>query len=247
METNPTHFYPYNPLGFNIMTTKLPELLNPPLTAEYDLAWMETLSGQQVCLTVPEESTIDLWDICTGLSRQCRYVGQCRKFYSVAEHSLKVYQHAQMLGYAGLLPGHVGTPIDINDNFDLVLGLLLHDAHEYILHDLSRVIKYIFKQYTGIYTLMAERVQNAIHSKFGVVLNSEELSIISQADCAVFQLEAYHLMPSRGRGWKLNYDPAIVTPHIEPTDGTCYFPLERDPASMEYVAEFFHNKISDYL
>lgn len=66
---------------------------------------------------------IDLVDIAHGLSNRCRFNGQCKRFYSVAAHSLRV---------AELVPR------------ELRLQALLHDASEAYLFDMPAPLKVFF-------------------------------------------------------------------------------------------------------
>ncbi|MCW1410872.1 MULTISPECIES: hypothetical protein [Rhizobium] len=52
-------------------------------------------SGNWFDLLDPWGSAFTIFDIAQGLSNICRYAGQCKKFYSVAEHSIHVCETAQ--------------------------------------------------------------------------------------------------------------------------------------------------------
>src|ERR1700710_1218663 len=51
----------------------------------------------------PWSSEFTLEDIAHGLANICRYAGQCRSFYSVAEHSIHVSQTATGFEYEALM------------------------------------------------------------------------------------------------------------------------------------------------
>ena len=72
--------------------------------------------GKIVDLANPSDYDVDINHIAIALSRQCRFNGNTRKFYSVAQHSLYV---------ASLLPE------------DIKIYGLLHDAHEAFLGDIT--------------------------------------------------------------------------------------------------------------
>ena len=69
-------------------------------------AWIQGTAGQQerraMVITPldlrPEQ--IDLDDIARSLGFICRYTGRTRRFYSVAEHSVIVYEAAKALGFS---------------------------------------------------------------------------------------------------------------------------------------------------
>src|SRR5271166_4350924 len=89
----------------------------------------------------PRPEQICIEDIAHGLSMLCRFVGQCRFFFSVAEHSIAV---------ARLLPAN------------LKLFGLLHDASEAYLADLPRPVKAGLPEYKAIET----NVERVIAEKF---------------------------------------------------------------------------------
>ena len=53
---------------------------------------MQTLSGRVFDYAKPHKSMIHISDIANALSMTCRYAGQVRRFYSVAEHSVLCYK-----------------------------------------------------------------------------------------------------------------------------------------------------------
>src|SRR5262245_14828098 len=66
-----------------------------PTIMLYSGAWFDFLA--------PSESAFTIEDIAHGLSNICRYSGQCKRFYSVAEHSLLVSEVAEGFEFAALL------------------------------------------------------------------------------------------------------------------------------------------------
>ncbi|MCI0588928.1 MAG: phosphohydrolase [Planctomycetes bacterium] len=86
---------------------------------------------------------IDVRDVAHGLSNVCRFAGQCPRFYSVAEHCVRMSRRTS--------PG-------------LELEALMHDAAEAYLSDLPRPVK------TGIpgYRRAEKRLTRAIRDRFGL-------------------------------------------------------------------------------
>src|SRR5689334_25068051 len=76
-------------------------------------------SGAWFDFAAPHDSPFTIEDIAHGLANICRYSGQCRRFYSVAEHALLVAETA-----AGF-----------------ELEALMHDAAEAFLGDITRPLK----------------------------------------------------------------------------------------------------------
>lgn len=72
-----------------------------------------TVSNKRIDLNDPQPGLISIGDIACGLARICRYGGQMREFYSVAQHALLV---------AALLPKRIHFPAINHDNSEAVLG-----------------------------------------------------------------------------------------------------------------------------
>ena len=82
--------------------------------------YVSTYTGKQFFPLDPQQDQVDIEDIAHGLAYQCRFNGQTRYFYSVAQHSLIV---------AGLVPKR------------LYLAALLHDAAEAYMGDMVKPLK----------------------------------------------------------------------------------------------------------
>ena len=130
-------------------------------------------SGAWLDLLAPNTSNFTVEDIAHGLAHQCRYAGQCRDFYSVAEHSLLVSEMVQ----------------------DDPLAALLHDAAEAFLGDITRPLKQMLPDYRRIETEM----QRAIFSRFGVDPRSNPA--IKNADLAILAAEQKQMMPVGTDDW----------------------------------------------
>lgn len=107
--------------------------------------WILTHSGIQFDLENPTPEMVNIQDIAKALSQMCRFNGHCDRFYSVAEHSLRV---------AEKVPKH------------LQLQALLHDAAEAYIPDVTRPLKRmlpLFKQ-------TERKIMQAIGAKFNMSL-----------------------------------------------------------------------------
>jgi hypothetical protein len=91
--------------------------------------WIQTYSGRQFFPLDPRADEIHIEDVAHSLSLQCRYAGHCRRFYSVAEHSVH-------------LARFVSAPNK--------LWALLHDASEAYLVDVPRPVKPALTGYKGL-------------------------------------------------------------------------------------------------
>jgi len=105
--------------------------------------WIETYTGKKLYFLEPKPEQIDIEDIATALSNECRFGGHTKSFYSVAEHSILV---------ATICPA------------PLALVGLLHDASEAYLRDIASPIK----QYLANYKELEEKLMNANISFFKI-------------------------------------------------------------------------------
>lgn len=106
--------------------------------------WIRVFSGKQFWTIDPREEDVDIIDIAHGLSLQCRYTGQCNRFYSVAEHSCHMFDKCS------------------NPNR---LWALLHDASEAYISDINRPTK----PYLTNYYELENRIMKVICERFDLV------------------------------------------------------------------------------
>ena len=126
--------------------------------------WILTYSGIEFWPLDPRPEDVRIEDIAHALSMQCRFAGHCDRFYSVAEHSIRV---------ADLVPR------------EDKLWALLHDASEAYLVDLPRPIKR-HSEIGKHYRIAEDVVMEVIARKFG--LPPEPMSI-QRADKAMLCVE----------------------------------------------------------
>jgi hypothetical protein len=109
---------------------------------------IQTYSGAFYDFQNPDPRSIHLRDIAHALSNACRFAGHTARFYSVAEHSVRVSRILQEQGY---------------DERTQRIGLL-HDAHEAYVWDCPRPFKPLLGE---VYKNFAERADRVIAEKFG--------------------------------------------------------------------------------
>lgn len=116
--------------------------------------WVGTFNGRRIDLQNPDPKQITLRDIAQGLGNQCRFTGQVRDFYSVAEHCIHV---------AELVPA------------EHKLAALLHDAQEAFIADMSTPMK---AEIGAGYREIEDRIVRALDERF-----SMNGSLISLPQC----------------------------------------------------------------
>lgn len=132
-------------------------------------------SGVELDLLDPSSSEFTIDDIAHGLSNICRYAGQCRMFYSVAEHSVLMSD----------LAGH------------LAFEALMHDAAEAFIGDITRPLKQLLPDYKNI----ERSVEEAIFNRFGLPLYIR--AEIKSLDLQVLAAEQDQLMPQSTNRWAI--------------------------------------------
>lgn len=150
-------------------------------------------SGAWFDFCAPESSPFNIEDIAHGLSNICRYAGQCKRFYSVAEHSILVSEVAKGFEFEALL----------------------HDAAEAFLGDITRPLKQMLPEFKSI----EADVESVILKRFGVPWPLPPQ--IKQADLRVLAAEQKQIMPKGTDGWVRGQkvEPAsIVVRHLPPEE-----------------------------
>lgn len=131
--------------------------------------WIQTYSGAPFHPLRPERLDVRLIDVMQGLSNVCRYGGQSRDFYSVAQHSVMVSR---------LVPR------------ELALVGLFHDASEAYLGDIPRPIKTVL---APLYKPLERAVAQRIGERFGLTLTDMPPEI-EHADRVVLATERRDVM-----------------------------------------------------
>lgn len=151
---------------------------------------IELCSGEFLNLLEPDSAVITPEVLAHHLSQVNRYAGAPRRPMSVAEHTILV---SKFLESERVEP-------------ETILRGMHHDDSEAFLHDLTRPLKEQLSAYRVIEDRMTITIDEAL--RFGP-LTVEQKTIIKGADNWALSCEAYHLMPSKGRGWWCEglYDP----------------------------------------
>lgn len=139
-------------------------------------AWQRMLSGRRLDLLDPSPVDIEIEDIAHGLARVARWNGQTKGSlpFTVAQHSVIVESFCSQM--------KPGWPVAWR------LAALLHDAPEFVIGDMISPFKAALG---GRYTEIEQRLQRAIHIRFGLPPDLPEAvkKTIKRADraCAFFE------------------------------------------------------------
>ena len=146
------------------------------------MTWLLTSTGRHFDLVDPQPDMVNILDIAQGLANECRYVGQCRAFYSVAQHCVLASEIVEA---------------------EHALEALLHDASEAYLKDIPRPLKQLLPDYRAI----ERRVDAVIRAAFN--LPSAQSDAVKQTDIILLATERRDLMPNDPTDWPVLYG---VTP-----------------------------------
>lgn len=139
------------------------------------------LSGRRLNLLEPSPLDIELSDIALGLSRNTRWNGQTsgEHAWSVAQHSVVVTEVTRRL-------------IAPRRDTELELAALLHDASEYVTHDLITPLKAVVGD---VFKEVEDRLMVAVHLRFGLPhrLDGARKAVVKRADLITGATEAVQL------------------------------------------------------
>ncbi len=127
-------------------------------------------SGAYFDFTTPEQCDFTIQDIAHGLAMTCRFAGQCRRFYSVAQHSVLISE--------------LVAPED-------ALAGLMHDAAEAFVGDMAKPLKVLLPEYKEI----EMRIESAIFERFGIAQPLPPS--IKEADVRMLATEQRQVMRNR--------------------------------------------------
>jgi hypothetical protein len=141
--------------------------------------WIQLVTGKKFYPFNPRPEDIDIESIAHGLANMCRFNGQCLEFYSVAQHCVVCARMAK--------PEHK-------------LALLLHDASEAVLSDITRPVK----RHLSEYRELEKSVSDMLAEKFGVA--SFDFPELHEIDGRVLMTEKRDLMSPSSEAWSVPFE-----------------------------------------
>lgn len=152
----------------------------PTTTVEH---YITTHSGGCFVFEHPDPESILIEDIAHALSNICRYTGHVDKFYSVAEHSVRV--------------SHM---VDEEYGRRFALEGLLHDAAEAYVTDVNKPLKMLLGE---PYKRLESIAMGAIAAKFGIP--AEKSEAVAYCDGALYLTERRDLFGPLKPGFTLTH------------------------------------------
>lgn len=142
--------------------------------------WQRMLSGRRLNLVEPSPLDIEIEDIALGLARNTRWNGQTK-----GPHGWSVAQHSDFTV-------DIVRRLKPRASASLLMATKLHDASEYVTHDLITPLKAVVGD---VFKEVERRLTAAIYMRFGLkpVLAPADKALIKQADIIAAATEAVQL------------------------------------------------------
>jgi hypothetical protein len=191
--------------------------------------WFVTFTGRRFYPLDARVEDIDIRDIAHSLALQSRWMGHCKKYYSIASHSLACARVAEMT----------------NQPPEVVAWALMHDASEAYVGDVIRPIKRSLLVWDGsgvdepeVFKEIENRLHQLIAERFGLPWPMPEA--VHEIDNRMLVTEAYYLTNyEREEHWIKEKHWA----HIKPYAGDHVLLYQ----TMEGAEENFLARATEYL
>lgn len=192
------------------------------LAAHAPRTWQRMLSGRRLNLIDPSPVDIEIEDIALGLARNTRWNGQ-----TVGAHAWSVAQHSVFVA-------------DIMRNFRprppawLLFAGLLHDASEYVTHDMITPLK---AAVGDVFKEVELRLTRAVHIRFGLPadLKPDDKAVIKRADLIAGATEAVQLA-----GFRPDEVKDVLGIKLKPLTNVTLRPLPSQEAHDRFLDAFHH-------
>jgi hypothetical protein len=174
--------------------------------------WIQTYTGKQFYFDNFDPDDIDIKDIAHSLSLLSRFNGHCLKFYSVAEHCVRVSEYMEEAYYQKW-----DIPEKDHERCELLWGLL-HDAAEAYTSDIPRPLKHQDMMYD--FRKKEKEIENIIYEKY-IGFRTENIDRMrlfdraAIADATLLVTEQRDLMHKNAPDWEIGIEP-LEDVHIIP-------------------------------
>lgn len=152
--------------------------------------WVQTYSGKQFFPLDPLPGEVDIFDIAHALSNTCRYTGHVKRFFSVAEHSVRCSLLTEQRALAAGLPEQAARY--------LAQRALVHDASEAYLCDIARPLKE--QPQFAPYLIAEAKLQAVILESLGLPV-TEDPPEVREADLIMLATERVELLGPPPASW----------------------------------------------
>ncbi len=176
--------------------------------------WMQTASGRRLDPLHLRAEDICVDDVAHGLAMTCRYGGQCKSYYSVAEHAVLVSRHV--------------AP-------EFAREALLHDTSEAYIGDMIRPLKY--QPEMAEFRKAEHDIEQCVIEHFGLHTDPAVWAAVKLVDDRILIDEIRALMHTPD----MYLEPGGWTEGLEPlgADIACYSPERAEVVFMLRFLELF--------
>ena len=178
------------------------------------------LSGRRLNLVDPSPLDIEIEDIALGLSRNTRWNGQ-----TLGPHGWSVAQHSDFVV-------EIVRRLKPRANARLLMAAKLHDASEYVTHDLITPLKSVVGD---VFKEVESRLSSAINLRFGLDASTApaDRALIKQADIIAAATEAVQLA-----GFTPSECRSVLNFKEKPLDDVKLVPLPVAEAERKFLEGF---------
>lgn len=182
--------------------------------------WQRMLSGRRLNILDPSPIDIEIEDIALGLARNTRWNGQTK-----GTHGWSVAQHSDLVV-------DIVRHLDPKARPDVLMAAKLHDASEYVTHDLITPLKAVVGD---VFKEVEARLLQAIRLRFGLPAEMPEghKQLIKKADLIAGATEAIQLAGFTEREVK-----TVLGFREKPLKGVILTPVPVAEAEADFLTGF---------
>ena len=197
-----------------------PQTTKDRLAVHAPRTWQRMLSGRRLNLLDPSPVDIEIEDIALGLARNTRWNGQ-----TTGDHGWSVAQHSDLVV-------DIVRRLDSRAGADVLMAAKLHDAPEYVTHDLITPLKAVVGD---VFREVEKRLSQAIRLRFGLLaqLSAETERLIKRADKIAAATEAVQLA-----GFTVEEARSVLGFREKPLDDVTLTPLPVAEAERRFLDGF---------